>query len=261
MEHEIIKWKVLEGVEFDLFGNHVSLAGTVHAKTLIMLWVVMIVMMTFAFLGTRKLTSGKPGKFQNVMEWVVDFIKKLVADNMDYKKAAGLLSYLLTLIMFIFFANMIGLIPNILAPLFNKIHFAGINEMFGYVDGHHVPLQSPTADINVTIALALLTLILVVSMGIKHKKGGFFKQFLNPLHIIDYIAKPMTLAFRLFGNIFAGETLIIVILTMLPGATVLVGIVPMVAWVGFSIFVGGIQSFVFTVLTIAYVAQAVSADH
>ena len=245
--HEIILWQV---------GNI-----TLHAKTLVMTWVAMALILIFAMLGVRNLTSGKPGKLQNVLEWVVDFVRKLVSDNMDYKKGAPLLSYLVTLIMFIFFSNMLGLIPNFVAPLFTHVEFAKLNEIF-----YGAALMSPTADINTTLALATLTIILVIALGIKHKGVHYFHHFIEPnpvflpIHLIDILAKPMTLAFRLFGNIYAGEVLIAVIL-MLPGLYVFGGIVPMPIWLGFSVFIGAIQSFVFTVLTIAYIAQAVAQDH
>jgi F-type H+-transporting ATPase subunit a len=235
--------------------------GTLHAKTLVMTWITMAMILIFALLGIRKLTSGKPGKLQNILEWIFDFVRKLIADNMDYKKGAHLLPYLVTLIMFIFFSNMLGLIPNIFAPLFKGIEYAQLDKILG-----EVVQMSPTADINTTLALATLTIILVVSMGIRNKGVHYFHHFVEPnplflpIHFIDILAKPMTLAFRLFGNIYAGEILIAVIL-MLPGIYVFGGIVPMPIWLGFSIFIGAIQSFVFTVLTIAYIAQAVASEH
>jgi len=245
--HDIVVWHI---------GN-----GTVHAKTLIMTWLTMLIILVFVLLGVRNLTSGKPGKLQNVLEWVVDFVKSLISDNMDYKKGASLLSYLLTLIIFIFFSNMLGLIPNIFAPLFKGVEFAKLDHILG-----EVVMMSPTADINTTAALATLTIILVVAYGIKNQGAHYFHHFIEPypvflpIHLIDFMAKPMTLAFRLFGNIYAGETLIAVIL-MLPGALVFGGAIPMAAWLGFSVFIGAIQSFVFTVLTIAYIAQAVGTEH
>lgn len=254
-----MKWTFSEDIPF----------LSVHIKPLIMTWVVLLILVAFFLLGTRKLTSGKPGKFQNLLEWIVDFVKGLVAENMDYKKAAGLLSYLVTLIVFVFFSNLIGLVPNFVAPLLKNVTAGGLNQAFG-----HATLQSPTADVNVTLGLALLTIILVFAMGIKTKKGKFFKHFLEPfpfflpIHIIDYIAKPMTLAFRLFGNIFAGETLVVLLLMLAHQANLwlavggTVGAIPFLAvWIAFSIFIGAIQSFVFTVLTIAYVGQAVAEDH
>ncbi|GAB6172775.1 F0F1 ATP synthase subunit A [Paradesulfitobacterium aromaticivorans] len=250
MHEELVLW--------NFFG------GTLHAKTLVMTWIVMAIIIIFALLGVRKLSSRTPGKMQNVLEWVFDFVSKLISDNMSYEKGRPLLGYLVTLIMFVFFSNMLGLVPNLTFNLFEYFHveFAELNKIF-----EGPSFMSPTADINTTLALALLTIILVIAMGVKHHGGRYFHHFLEPnpafllIHVIDMASKPMTLGFRLFGNIFAGEILLKVIL-MLPGIWVLPGIIPDVIWLGFSVFVGAIQSFVFTVLTTAYVAQAVAAgDH
>lgn len=246
--HETVLWH---------FGNM-----TFHGKTLIMMWIVMAVVLIFCFLGVRNLTSGKPGKMQNVLEWLVDFVKKIISDNMNYEQGRPLLSYLLTLIMFIFFSNLLGLLPNFTFNLFEHAHveFA----QFGHIFSGPL-LMSPTADVNITMSLALLTIILVVSLGIKTKGAHYFQHFVEPLkifaiiHIIDLISKPLTLAFRLFGNIFAGEILLQVIL-MLPGIWVLPGVLPMVVWLAFSIFIGAIQAYVFTVLTTAYISQAVTME-
>lgn len=234
---------------------------TLHGKTLVMTWMVMLLLLIFVLIGVRNLTSGKPGKMQNILEWVVDFVRKMVSDNMDYEKGRPLLGYLVTLIMFVFFSNMFGLIPNLTFNLLHNVEFAELNKIF-----EGPSWMSPTADINTTLALAILTILLVIGMGIKHKGIHYFHHFLEPnpafllIHVIDMLSKPMTLGFRLFGNIFAGEVLIKVIL-MLPGIWVLPGIIPDTIWLAFSVFVGAIQSFVFTVLTTAYVAQAVAEDH
>ncbi|KLU59214.1 ATP synthase subunit a [Peptococcaceae bacterium CEB3] len=237
---------------------------TFHGRTLVMTWMVMAVMLVFMFIGVRRLTSGKPGKMQNILEWVVDFVSKLVTDNgMEMEKARPLLSYLLTLIMFIFFSNLVSVLPNFTFNLFQYFHIdAGqLNKIF-----EGATLQAPTADINTTLALAILTIILVVGMGIRHKGVHYFHHFIEPfpvflpIEILDLLAKPMTLAFRLFGNIFAGEVLIKVIL-MLPGVWVLPGVLPNTIWLGFCVFVAAIQSFVFTVLTTAYISQAVAELH
>lgn len=234
---------------------------TFHGKTLIMTWLTMAHVILFCWLGVRHLTSGKPGKMQNVLEWIVDFVRGLVKDNMDYKKGASLMGYLVTLILFVFFGNMLGLIPNFSFGLFHNVEFAKLNDIF-----HGHAMMSPTADINTTAALALMTIFLVVYLGIKNKGMGYFGHFFEPykvffvIHAIDLLAKPMTLAFRLFGNIFAGEVLLAVIL-MLPGIWVLPGIFPTTIWLAFSVFIGSIQSYVFVVLTTAYISQAITADH
>ncbi|GAB6153343.1 F0F1 ATP synthase subunit A [Desulfosporosinus burensis] len=234
---------------------------TFHGKTLIMTWISMALVIAFCYMGVRNLTSGKPGKMQNVLEYIVDFVRSIVSDNMDYEKGRPLLSYLVTLIMFVFFSNMLGLIPNFTFGLFNDVHFAQLGHIFASPS-----MMSPTADINTTMALALLTIFLVVYLGIKTKGLHYFHHFVEPhpvfaiIHAIDLLSKPMTLAFRLFGNIFAGEILLGVIL-MLPGIWVLPGILPTTIWLAFSIFVGAIQSYVFVVLTTAYVSQAVTESH
>lgn len=234
---------------------------TFHAKTLIMTWIVMALIVLFVMMGVRHLTSGKPGKMQNVLEWIIDFVKNLISDNMDYKQGRPLLGYLITLIMFVFFSNLLGLIPNFTFNVLDHSHveFAHFDKIF---EGQL--LMSPTADVNTTMSLALLTIFLVVFLGIKTKGVHYFHHFIEPypvfaiIHIVDLLSKPLTLAFRLFGNIFAGEILLKVIL-MLPGIWVLPGIIPMTIWLAFSIFVGAIQAYVFTVLTTAYVSQAVTA--
>lgn len=234
---------------------------TFNGRTLINTWLVMAAILIFCFLGVRHLTSGKPGKMQNVLEWIVDFVRNLISDNMNYEQGRPILSYLITLIMFVFFSNMVSVIPNFTFGLFETFHidFAQLNKIF---EGSFS--EAPTSDINVTMALALLTIILVVFLGIKTKGLGYFHHFVEPypvfaiIHVVDLLSKPLTLAFRLFGNIFAGEILLKVIL-MLPGIWVLPGIIPTIIWLAFSIFVGAIQAYVFTVLTTAYVAQAVTA--
>lgn len=242
---------------------------TFHGRTLIMTWIVMAAMLIFAYFATRKATWGRPRGAQNVLEWVFDFIRNLISQNMDWKKGRSLLTYLVTLIMFIFFSNMLGLFPNITFGLLKHVETLELGEIF-----HGATLASPTADVNTTLGLAVLTLILFLSYGIGFQKGKYFKHFLDPyppfvlIHLVELGTKPLTLGMRLFGNIFAGEVLIKVILSMAAAAAVSIGGAVMFAgsavlntvWLGFSIFVGVIQSFVFTVLTLAYVSQAVGSE-
>jgi F-type H+-transporting ATPase subunit a len=247
VEEEIIRWH-LGPLSF-------------HAKTLVMTWIAMALLLIFCLIATRKVTSGKPSGAQNILEWVFEFIRGLISENMDWKKGGSLLTYLVTLIMFIFFSNMLGLVPNLTFGLLNHVEFAELGKIF---EGPN--FASPTADVNTTGALAVLTLILFIAYGIGYQKGHYFKHFLEPnpvflpIHLVELVAKPMTLAMRLFGNIFAGEVLIKVILTLPPLALFLGGFVANTVWLAFSVFVGAIQSFVFTVLTIAYVSQSVGSE-
>jgi len=233
-----------------------------HGKTLVMTWIVMAIILIFALIATRKVTSGRPKGAQNLLEWVFEFIRNLISENMDWKKGQSLLTYLVTLIMFIFFSNMLGLLPNLTFGLLEHVEFLELNEIFS-----GPTLASPTADVNTTLGLAILTLILLNAYGILFQKGKYFKHFLDPyppfivIHLVELATKPLTLGMRLFGNIFAGEILLKVILTMIPTlALFLGGFLLNTIWLGFSVFVGTIQSFVFTVLTLAYVSQAVGSE-
>lgn len=233
-----------------------------HGKTLVMTWITMAALIIFCYLGVRKLTPDKPGKMQNVLEWIVDFVRSIIKDNMDYEKGRSLLSYLLTLIMFVLFSNMLGLFPNFTFNLFEHFHieFAQLNKIF-----EGPSWASPTADPNTTIGLGLLSIILVVGLGMKNKGFHYFHHFIEPypvlfvVNVIDFVMKPVTLGLRLFGNIFAGEVLLMV-LHMITGPWAFVGIIPNVIWLAICVAIGFIQSYVIVVLTVAYVSQAVESE-
>ncbi|NLI11317.1 MAG: F0F1 ATP synthase subunit A [Peptococcaceae bacterium] len=213
---------------------------TFNPKTLIMTWITMFLVILFGIAATRGMSLRKPKGAQNILEMIYEFIKGLVNDNMDPKKGAALMSIVVTYFIFILFSNLIGLVPT---------------------------LSSPTADYNTTMGLALCTFFIIYIFGIRYKGLGYFKHYIQPfipflpIVIIEDFAKPITLTFRLYGNIYGGEVLIAVLLGLLGGwAHVFGGFIASVVWLAFSIFVGFIQAFIFTMLSIAYVGQAV-ADH
>ena len=212
-----------------------------NVKTMVMTWIVMILVALFALAATRNMSLKKPAGAQNILEMVFEGIKGLVNDNMDPKKGAALLSIVVTYFIFILFSNLIGLVPT---------------------------FSSPTADYNTTLALALCTFALIFIFGLKYKGLGYFKHYLKPyaiflpITIIEDFSKPITLTFRLYGNIYGGEVLMAVLLGLLGGwIHVFGGFIASVVWLAFSIFVGFIQAFIFTMLSIAYVSQAVADDH
>ncbi|ATW25981.1 F0F1 ATP synthase subunit A [Candidatus Formimonas warabiya] len=238
MEHAQVIW--------NFFGLEVN------AKTMIMTWIVMAVLLILAFFVRSGADMRNPGRIANFFEWVFDFVSGLVKANIDEKRGANLMSLLVTLILFIFFSNLLGLFPNLTFGVFGHI-----------VEGP--TMASPTADLNTTLALAVLVNVLAIILGINYQRGHYFKHYLEPfppfifIHLVELLAKPVTMAFRLYGNIFAGETLIALILSMPILGLVFGGFIPQIVWLGFSIFVGAIQSFVFTVLTIVYISQAIGA--
>lgn len=241
------------GIEFDL-------------SAIIAIVVSCLITFVVARLAVRNLSVDKPSKMQNFMEWAVEFMHSTIASSMPVHKVRPYLALGMTLIMFIFISNLLGLPLMVVTDAHEPIKWLGIDQ--AYLNSHggyaHIAWwKSPTADLAVTSGLALVVFVLVHFLGIKLNRKHYFKHYLHPypvffpVNIIETLAKPLTLALRLYANIFAGEVLISTILMMS-----YTGIPFMIAWQGFSIFVGAIQAFLFTVLTMVYISQAtVHDDH
>jgi F-type H+-transporting ATPase subunit a len=219
-----------------------------------------VIVFIIAILATRTL-SMKPTGVQNFMEWVMDFVRGIISSTMDWQTGGRFLTLGMTLLMYVFVANMLGL------------PFSIIND-----NTHELWWKSPTADPMITLTLAVMVVALTHFYGIKMKGASeygreFFKPmpFLFPLKIIEEFANTLTLGLRLYGNIFAGE----ILLGLLAGLATngyldgigsgivgsLVAALPMLVWQGFSVFVGAIQAFIFVMLTMVYMAHKVSHDH
>jgi F-type H+-transporting ATPase subunit a len=237
-------------------------------STLIMLIVTSIIVFIIARLSVRNLSLTNPSKMQNFMEWVVDFVRNMIASSMDFKKGRVFLSLGLTLIMFIFVANMLGLPFAIITEHTQPFVMFGqeiISQDYltshGYDESHGAHVlwwKSPTADAAVTMGLAVMVILLTHYIGMAKHTKHYFKHYIEPypiflpLNLLKEVAKLLTLGMRLFGNIFAGEIMISVILM---GGFALIPL--LVVWQGFSIFIGTIQAFIFTVLTMVYLAQQI----
>jgi len=224
--------------------------------------------------AVSNLSVTNPSKMQNFMEWVIEFVHNTVASTMPLEKAKRYISLGMTLIMFIFISNLLGLPFGIVWAVPEDHH--GPVTLFGLellskeaVEAAHAAHEhlafafwkSPTADIAVTAGLAITVIFLVHFLGLKDNTKHYLKHYFEPfpiffpLNILKELAKPLTLALRLYANIFAGEVLISTILMM-----GWIGIPLMAAWQGFSIFVGAIQAFLFTILTMVYISQATVHD-
>jgi F-type H+-transporting ATPase subunit a len=223
-----------------------------------MITVSSVIVFLIAVLATRSL-SMRPGGMQNFLEWVVDFVKGIINSTMDWHTGGRFLALGLTLIMYIFVSNMLGL-------------------PFAVAVDHNLWWKSPTADPTITLTLAVMVVALshyygVRMKGVKEYGAEFFKpmKFLFPLKIIEEFANTLTLGLRLYGNIYAGEILLGLLVSLATSGYVeslgsgfigtLVAAIPMLVWQGFSIFVGAIQAFIFTMLTMVYLAHKVSHDH
>lgn len=229
----------------------------------------------FLFLFKRaanKATVGVPGKFQCFIEMVVEFVANNVKDT--YHGKSKLIAPLaLTIFVWVFLMNLMDLIPVDFLPA-----FAGYVGEAGFgVDPHNVYMKIvPTTDINLTAALAIGVFLLMIGYSIKIKGvTGFIKELtLHPfsasnvfvqallvpfnllLELIALVAKPFSLALRLFGNLYAGELIFILI-----GAVGLMQLPLHFIWAVFHILVIVLQAFVFMMLTVVYLSMASADNH
>ena len=228
-------------------------------------WIMIIVSSAIVFLlarlSVRNLSVDNPSRLQNMMEWVVEFVQGIVASAMPLKQGKPYITLALTLILFIFVSNLLGLPFAIVTEHHEEFKILGYTvvseEQIGDHGAHVVWWKSPTADLSVTLALGAVVFCVIHYNGLKKNRKHYLKHYFEPypvflpLNIIEQLFKPITLGLRLFANIFAGEILIATI--VMAG---FFGIPILAAWQGFSIFVGALQAFLFTMLSMVYIAQA-----
>lgn len=204
-----------------------------HLDTIYMSLLASVIVLIIAVLATWKVQIVPQSRWQNFIEMVVEALLEQLDNNIgpNGRKVAPLI---VTLFIYLVIANWLGLVPG---------------------------FTSPTNDINATLGLALLILFTSHAIGIVNK--GLFahlRHFIEPyalflpINIIEEISKPITLAARLFGNIFAGEILIIILNMLVP-------YVAPTVWLGFSVFVGVVQALIFTIMSITYLANALQEHH
>ena len=215
------------------------------------------------WLAARKATSGVPGRFQAAVEILVEMV-----DNQSKTIVHGDRSFIaplaLTVFVWVALMNSLDFLPvDLFSAAFN---FFGVEHLFPY---HRVV---PTADLNGTIGISLGVLILMIYYGIKIKGfGGWLHElFAAPfgiwmapfnllLNIIEYAAKMVSLGMRLFGNMFAGELLFLLIALLGSTATVFGFAGQVIAgsiWAIFHILIVFLQAFIFMMLTLVYLGQA-----
>ncbi len=171
-----------------------------------------------------------PSGLQNLVEYVVELLLG-ICETTAGRRGRQFFPVVATAFLFILVSNWLGLLP-------------------GYADTPW--LRSANSDLNVTAAMALTVFFLVQGWAIKARGIlGYLKEFLvpNPLHVLSELARPVSLAFRLFGNIFAGEVLLGTMTALIP-----IGI-PMVFF-GLEVFVGVIQALIFSMLTLVFLSMA-----
>jgi F-type H+-transporting ATPase subunit a len=226
-------------------------------------------------IGLRKvadnMTAGVPGKWQNFVEWIVDFVNENVRGSFSGKNDM-VAPLALTIFCWVFLMNLMDLVPVDLIPW----AFGQFMSLFG-ADPHHVFMRVvPTTDPNITFGMALAVFFLVLYYSVKIKGvGGFvgeltlhpFGKFGLPANLIlegiSLLSKPLSLSLRLFGNMYAGEMIFILIALMYGHNIVLSlgGGILQLAWAIFHILIITLQAFIFMVLTIVYLDMAHQTDH
>ena len=188
---------------------------------------------------TRKTQNHVPTKLQLIWEAVVGQVNKQVEENLG-RIHPFVAPLAISLFFFILICNWLELLPT---ELNHDLHL----------------LPAPTADTNLTYALAAVTMVSVWAYGIKQKGArGYFKHFLEPfpvllpLNILEELVKPITLALRLFGNIFAGG-IMLALIGLIPIAALWI---PNLLWKTFDAAIGVIQAFIFALLAVLYFAMA-----
>lgn len=207
--------------------------------------------------ASRNLQMKPTGK-QNFIEWCVEFVKGIINDTMDWKTGKVFLPLGLTLIFYILFSNIAGLVTVVTV-------------------GTDLWWKSPTADATLTLTLSAMVVILTHFYGIKLRgTKHYLKTYVSPVplmlpfKIIEEFTNTLTLGLRLFGNLYAGEILLSLLIGVAVGGfatNVFSGVLgfvlaalPTLAWMGFKLFIGAIQAYVFVMLTMVYMSHKVSVE-
>jgi F-type H+-transporting ATPase subunit a len=213
-------------------------------ETVLVSWLVMLILIVGSLLLTRRLKAVPSGP-QAILETAVEFLNKFAKDQFG-SFSKYLCPYMGTLFLFLILANIIGVVSPIEVKAFGR---------------EFIPpfmLRPPTRDINVTAALAVISILLVLVCGFAARGfGGWFKRLLHPLpmmlpfNIMEYATRLISLALRLFGNMLGGFVLMSLIEGLFPLA------LPMVFSLYFDFFDGAIQAAIFVFLTSLYISEAV----
>ena len=214
---------------FNIFGVEIWVTDTMVST-----WIIMSILITLAIIVRIKVRSFKdvPKGFQNVVEALVEtfdsYIRTTVGDKLMF-----LGNWFFTVFVFVLISNLCGLIPN---------------------------MRPPTADWSLTVALALVTLGLIQAMGVKYRKGEYIKSFFEPMflffpiNIIGELARPISLSFRLFGNMLAGLIMMSLIYSLFPIFARFV--IPAALHVYFDVFAGVLQTYIFCTLSLSFISSA-----
>ncbi|GAA0715742.1 F0F1 ATP synthase subunit A [Dokdonella soli] len=253
---------------------------TLNLDTLFFTLLTALVFLVLFVRVARRSTAGVPGKLQCAIEMVVLFVDGLVKETF-HGKSKMLAPLLITIFCLVFLMNFMDLLPIDLLPW----AWASGHAATGHDPAHAYLRVVPTADLNTTLGMALTVFLLIQYVGIKHKGlGKFFAEFLTvPFHaegmvgkvllvipnlllrLIEECVRPVSLSLRLFGNMYAGELIFILIAVMTLGSSLgqfstwPLGIGQLIAgfgWTAFHILIITLQAFIFMVLSLVYLSMA-----
>jgi len=221
----------------------------VITNTMITSVLVVALLSIAAIIYYLRLSVDKPGRFQSLVEYCLEFVLKMCQGTAGPALGRRIFPLVATFFIFILSANWIGLLPG--------FHFIKVTNFEGEV----VPLlRSANSDWNLTAAMALVAVGTVQVLGIAERGfGGYLKELatpamMAPIHLVSELSHIVSLSGRLFGNVFGGEVLMLVMYTLMPY------VVPAV-FMGLEAFFGFIQALIFTVLTVVYIALAAGSEH
>ena len=225
-----LKEKIMEELNCEtVFTIHIGSFNIPIAESTVITWVIMAILLVLCFFLTRGLKVKNVSKRQLVAESIVGWLEKFVI-GMTGEEGKAFVPYLCSVLLYIGFANLIGL--------------CGV--------------KPPTKDLNVTAALAVMSIVLVQYAGI-HRKGfkGWLKSFpqpmaiVTPINILELFIKPLSLCMRLFGNVLGAFVIMELLKSLIPV------VLPVPFSFYFDIFDGLIQAYVFVFLTSLYIKEAV----
>jgi F-type H+-transporting ATPase subunit a len=245
IEHHLTNWTFGEGF------------WAINLDSIIMAVLSGLVIVALGAFLKKRLTEGAPGGLQNAMEMVVEFVNKNVDDNFPgHNPIVAPIG--ITVFLWVFLMNFFDMIPVDLIPMLAES--AGADSFRAVA----------TADLNIPMGMALVIFVLSMYYSFKIKGGEFameflthpFGKFLAPINIImklvEELAKPLSLGLRLFGNLFAGELIYLLIAFLLPWYLHWAAGLP---WTIFHLLVVVLQAFIFMVLSIVYLAMAHQSEH
>lgn len=235
------------------------LNGIPITETIVNTWIVMLIVAFICIFLTRKMKTRGSGKRQSIAEWIVLTFQHLVDDNMGirYTKSS---------------------FPSFIVALFSLCLFGSLLSLFG--------MYPPTADLSMTLGLAIMIFVMITYTKIRTKHvGGYIKSFfepipfLMPLNVVSELSTPISMAFRLFGNIASGQVVMTLvyaallllsqfIFSVLPGilSSVFMHIpifqigIPAILSLYFDLFSSVMQSFIFCMLSMNYISAASESD-